>query len=93
MYAAANSSGLLKDLKDSLGPLSVQGLTPTQILHVRRAAGRMAGASKKGCNMDLMWALAGKKGDPLYLAAGALRRYAWEWWHASEPSQYGRSRH
>eukprot|EP00959_Pyramimonas_sp_CCMP1952_P407272 8535598-Pyramimonas_sp.AAC.1 len=97
MNAAANSSGLLKDLTDSLGPLSgrhrmvpmarainlkrvkkffhrlaklgalrapkkiksrlfkagvlstvsygmeVQGVTPTQILHFRRAAGRMAG--------------------------------------------------
>eukprot|EP00959_Pyramimonas_sp_CCMP1952_P462060 9482629-Pyramimonas_sp.AAC.1 len=39
-----------------------------------------------------MWALAGNKGDPLYIAAQALRRYAWEWWQASEPSQHGRSR-
>eukprot|EP00959_Pyramimonas_sp_CCMP1952_P208514 4361690-Pyramimonas_sp.AAC.1 len=40
-----------------------------------------------------MWAVHKHLGDPLCLASGPLKRYAWEWWHSSEPSSFARPRH
>eukprot|EP00959_Pyramimonas_sp_CCMP1952_P366281 7671410-Pyramimonas_sp.AAC.1 len=72
--------------------MEVQGITPNEILGLRRSAGKAYGVTKRGSNTDLMWALSKWEGDPLSLASGPLRRYSWEWWHISQPGpQWGSS--
>eukprot|EP00959_Pyramimonas_sp_CCMP1952_P377392 7904752-Pyramimonas_sp.AAC.1 len=37
--------------------IDAQGAPPNELMTIRRAAARAGGISKRGCNIDMVWAL------------------------------------